>query len=936
MNNYKETLNLPQTDFPMKANLSQREPLILKRWQDINLYLQLRHHCQKRPKFILHDGPPYANARPHLGTALNKILKDIVIKSKTLSGFDVPYIPGWDCHGLPVELNVEKKVGKPKFKISPKEFRQACRQYAKQQVELQLQDFKRLGVIGDWENPYLTMDFSYEANTVRALAKIIANGHLHRGQKPVHWCTSCNSALAEAEVEYKDKQSPAIDVVFNIIEKEKIKKLFPSFEDQWAEIIVPIWTTTPWTLPANEAVSVHPEIEYSLVQDSTTLKCFIVASERLADVMERYAVIDYKRLGSIEGKALEHILLQHPFLDRKVPIILGYHVTTEMGTGCVHTAPAHGVDDYEVGLQYGLPLSNPVNANSCFEDNIPFVAGKNVFDANSIIINHLQQEAKLLSQAAITHSYPHCWRHKTSLIFRATPQWFISMDQKQLRENALKEIQGVKWVPAKGQHRIETMIASRPDWCISRQRTWGVPITLFINKKTQELHPDMFNLMETIALKIEQEGIDSWFDSEPSTLLGAEADQYEKITDVLDVWFDSGVSHFCVLEHRPLLEVPADLYLEGSDQHRGWFQTSLLTSTAMREHAPFKAVLTHGYVVDGKGFKMSKSLGNVIVPEEIINKYGADILRLWVAAADYRNDISASAEILERSADTYRRIRNTSRFLLANINDFNPESDKVPFDEMLALDRWIVLLTESLQAEIIDSFDSYNFQMIYQKIHNFCTVQLGSFYLDIIKDRQYTSKKDGLPRRSAQTALYYIIEALVRWLAPILSFTAEEIWQYLPGQRPDSVFLTTWFQEFPQSKKSIDELSYWQSLMIVRDEVNKILESFRQAGKIGSALDAEVILYARDSLLDDLKKLGDELRFVLITSSASILPLACKSENAIATAMPELYVQVEISSAFKCSRCWQRRTDVGKNLEHQQLCGRCIENIGAGEYRLYA
>lgn len=938
MTDYKETLNLPQTPFPMKANLPQREPEILNRWQTLGLYQQLRQSCQPRPRFVLHDGPPYANGRPHLGTALNKILKDMVVKSKTLSGYDAPYVPGWDCHGLPIELNVEKKVGKPGQKLSAKQFRQACREYAYQQIALQSNDFQRLGVIGDWEQPYLTMNFKYEADTVRALARIIAKGHLHRGQKPVHWCTLCHSALAEAEVEYRDKTSPAIDVAFKVIEKQKIADLFKIEIEN--EVIVPIWTTTPWTLPANQAVAFNPTLEYTLIKATWEQKTvlFIVVEALIETVMQRYQIENYTVLGTKTGQLFEYIQLQHPFLDRQVPILLGHHVTTEVGTGAVHTAPAHGLDDYELGMHYQLPVINPVNGESCFAPETPVVAGMNVFAANDKLIEHLRHEGALLHVATLNHSYPHCWRHKTPLIFRATPQWFISMEQQGLREQTLTAINQVSWLPSWGRARIEGMINSRPDWCISRQRAWGIPIALFVHKHTQAIHPRTPELMEAVAEKIETEGIDAWFDLPIEQLLKDEATDYYKVNDVLDVWFDSGVSHACVLEKRPELYVPADLYLEGSDQHRGWFQTSLLTSIAMREEAPYKTVLTHGYVVDGKGFKMSKSLGNVIAPDDVVKKLGADVLRLWAAALDHRNDINVSDEILQRSADTYRRIRNTARFLLANLHDFLPEEHMVPAEQLLALDRWAILLAESLQKEIIEAYQQYQFPLIFQKIHHFCNIQLGSFYLDVIKDRQYTAKRDGLPRRSAQTALYYIAESLVRWLAPILSFTAEEIWQYLPGNREPSVFLTTWFTAFPiftQGKQ--DELAYWNGMIQVRDEVNKILEEQRKIGRLGSGLEAEVTLYANHQLFSDLAQLGNELRFVLITSQATVKPFAQATHSALKTAMPDLLVEVSIAEQPKCVRCWQRRADVGNNHSHPELCARCVENVvGIGEQRWYA
>lgn len=931
MTDYKNTLNLPVTDFPMKADLPKREPEMLVRWQKINLYGLLRDVAKNRAKFILHDGPPYANANIHMGTALNKTLKDIVVKSKMLSGFDSPFVPGWDCHGLPIELNVEKKFGKVGDTLSAKAFRKACREYATSQIALQKTDFERLGVLGDWKNPYLTMDFAYEANTVRALAKIVANGHLLRGQKPVHWCTACGSALAEAEVEYKDKISPAIDVAFDVVDAEKCASLFtPTSTPTRVSII--IWTTTPWTLPANEAISVHPEFNYVLVE--TPQKYFILAEDLLNTVMSRYGISDFKVLGKTLGKNLENILAQHPFMNKQVPIILGEHVTTEAGTGCVHTAPAHGQDDYVVGGKYQLPMHNPVNAQSCFVEEVPFFAGLHVFKANEPIIEKLKTSGHLLHQENITHSYAHCWRHKTPLIFRATPQWFISMSQKKLREKTLDVIPEVKWIPAWGEQRIFKMIEARPDWCISRQRAWGIPITLLVHKKTGELHPDTLNIMEKAAQLIEKNGIDAWHDCDISTLI-ADANEYDKITDVLDVWFDSGASHFCVLEKRAELSEPAQLYLEGSDQHRGWFHTSLLTAIAMRENAPYQSVLTHGYVVDAEGRKMSKSVGNTISPADVVKNYGADVLRLWAMATDYTDDISVSDEILKRCSDTYRRIRNTMRFLLSNLFDFDPAKDCVDAEKLVALDAWMITRLQTLQKKIISAYDAYQFSEIYHTIHNFCSGELGGFYLDVLKDRLYTSAKKGAARRSAQTTLYYLCEVMVRWLAPMMSFTADEIWQFMPGKRNESVFLNTWFTHFP--KIISDGALPWQWLIVARDDVNKILETYRALGKIGSALEAEVILYGTSAVVEKLKKIGGELRFLFIVSDVTVFLKDSATTAQAASATQDLWIQVNVTSHPKCARCWQRREDIGSNAAHSTICKRCIDNItGLGEYRCFS
>lgn len=936
MSDYKDTLNLPETDFPMKASLAQREPETLAFWAELNLYHRLRQQSKGRERFVLHDGPPYANGPIHLGTSLNKILKDIVIKSKTLSGFDAPYVPGWDCHGLPIELNVEKKKGKVGHKISAKDFRQACRDFARSQVDLQRNDFKRLGVVGDWDHPYLTMDFNYEATTIRALAKMIEKGHLHRGQKPVHWCTDCGSALAEAEVEYQEKISPAIDVAFEVVNPQQLFTVMGC--DQSTESVAfPIWTTTPWTLPANEAVCVNPNLDYILVscKFDKRERILVIAKALLEDVMHRYSVSHYQILAESKGDVLEQIILKHPFLDREVPIVLGDHVTTDAGTGNVHTAPAHGQDDYVVGSRYGLPMENPVDARSCFVEGTPLVAGLHVSKANDPIIDTLKSSRHLLHHATLSHSYPHCWRHKTPVIFRATPQWFIAMDQKGLRNLGLKAIDHVRWIPDWGKNRIYKMVEMRPDWCISRQRAWGIPIPLFVHKTTNELHPNTVELMRRAADIVAAGGIEAWFDAEASDFIGKEITDYDKSNDVLDVWFDSGVSHACVLEQRSELSVPADLYLEGSDQHRGWFQTSLLTSIAMRDEAPYKTVLTHGYVVDGKGMKMSKSIGNTVAPSEVIQKYGADILRLWTASSYFIDDIRFSDEIIKRVADAYRRIRNTARFLLSNLYDFNPVVDLVDVDKLVALDFWAIQTTAELQKQILDAYDNYHFQSIYQMIHNFCAVDMGSFYLDIIKDRQYTCRKDGVSRRSSQTAMYYVLESLVRWLAPILSFTSEEIWKHMSDGREESVFLSRWFNQFPSMEKRHDHID-WSELMTVRNEVNKVLEKHRQAGKIRSALEAEVVLYADKNLYQKLKPLDDELRFFLITSGARFETEDMKTTSAEVADELNLFIDVIVSENEKCERCWQRRPEVGLSDEHPTLCQRCEDNVfGLGEVRRY-
>ncbi|MBY8035833.1 isoleucine--tRNA ligase [Vibrio fluvialis] len=948
MSEYKDTLNLPETGFPMRGDLAKREPEMLERWYKEDLYGAIREAKKGKKSFVLHDGPPYANGDIHIGHALNKILKDIIIKSKTLSGFDAPYIPGWDCHGLPIELMVEKKVGKPDQKVTAAEFREKCREYAAGQVEGQKEGFKRLGILGEWDKPYRTMDFSTEANIIRALGKIADNGHLLKGFKPVHWCTDCGSALAEAEVEYKDKVSPSIDVRFKTADEAALLSKFTLTEghEGKGDVSIVIWTTTPWTLPANRAVCLRDDLEYVLIQiEGEQPERIIVASELAKSVMDRAGVEHFHFLGFAKGADLELSQFNHPFYNFTVPAILGDHVTTDSGTGVVHTAPGHGQEDFAVGQKYGLEVANPVGSNGVYLPDTELFAGQHVFKANDAVIEVLKEHGALLHHHAYEHSYPHCWRHKTPIIFRATPQWFVSMDQAGLRENALSAIKGVKWMPDWGQSRIEGMVEGRPEWCISRQRTWGVPIALFVHKETAELHPKTSELIEKVAQLVEQKGIQAWWDVDAAELLGDDAEQYEKVLDTLDVWFDSGVTHYAVVDNREEFHgAEADMYLEGSDQHRGWFQSSLISSIAMKGKAPYKEVLTHGFVVDGQGRKMSKSIGNVVAPKDVTNKLGADILRLWVASTDYTGEVAVSDEILKRSADSYRRIRNTARFFLANLNGFNPATDIIAADEMVALDRWAVARAMAAQQEIVKAYAEYNTHAVVQRLMHFCSVEMGSFYLDVIKDRQYTAKLGGNAQRSCQTALYYIVEALVRWMAPIMSFTADEIWNEMPTNQANGeargkfVFADEWYEGlFGLAEGEELNNEFWTDIQKVRGAVNKLLENARNEKTIGGSLQAEVTLFASDELAAKINKLEDELRFVLLTSKANVKPLAEKSDAAQATDIDGLFVQVNKTEAEKCDRCWHYTPDVGTIKGHETICGRCVSNVdGEGEVRKFA
>ncbi|EPE74753.1 TPA: isoleucine--tRNA ligase, partial [Pasteurella multocida] len=915
----------------MRGDLAKREPNMLKSWYEKDLYQKIRQASKGKKSFILHDGPPYANGTIHIGHAVNKILKDIIVKSKTALGYDSPYIPGWDCHGLPIELKVEGLVGKPNQNISAAQFREACRQYAAEQVEGQKKDFIRLGVLGDWDNPYLTMNYHTEANIIRAFGKAVENGHLYKGSKPVHWCLDCASSLAEAEVEYEDKVSPSIYVRFSAVDSDAVLAKFNATDKGTGNISAVIWTTTPWTIPSNRAIAIHENLDYQLVQFND--ERVILAKDLVEEVAKAAGVEQVVILGESKGKDLEWLRFQHPFYDFSVPFILGDHVTTDGGTGLVHTAPDHGHDDYIIAQKNGIEMAGLIGNDGLFKADVPFFAGKGVFESNDLVVAKLQEVGAMLKFSKIKHSYPHCWRHKTPIIFRATPQWFIGMEKQGLRQQALSEIKKVRWIPDWGQARIEKMVENRPDWCISRQRTWGVPVALFIHKETEELHPRTVELVEEVAKRVEQKGIQAWWDLDTAELLGADADNYIKVPDTLDVWFDSGSTYYSVVKDRPEFNgQEADMYLEGSDQHRGWFMSSLMLSTATDNKAPYKQVLTHGFTVDGQGRKMSKSIGNIVTPQEVMDKFGGDILRLWVASTDYTGEISVSDEILKRAADAYRRIRNTARFLLANLNGFDPKRDLVKPEEMMVLDRWAVDCAYQAQNEIKDAYDNYQFHAVIQRLMKFCSIEMGSFYLDIIKDRQYTTKADSLARRSCQTALWHIAEALVRWIAPVLSFTADEIWQYIPGERGEFVFT----EEFYNGLFALDANeqmndAYWQQVITLRNEVNRVLEQARNDKIIGAALEAELTIYANDTYAPLLAKLQNELRFVLLTSKAEVKPLA--DADVAEGEVKGFAVKVVRSANHKCPRCWH----YSDSKDAESLCSRCDENVnGQGEVRQFA
>lgn len=920
---YKDTLNLPKTSFPMKANLPQREPEILKKWEESKLYQKIRERAKDRPKYILHDGPPYANGHIHIGTALNKILKDLIVKSKNMAGFNAEYVPGWDCHGLPIEHEVDKNLGANKTAYSVSEKRKLCREFATKFLNIQKEEFKRLGVLGDWDNPYLTMSYDYEATIAREFGKFVGNGSVYRGKKPVYWCATCETALAEAEVEYEDHESPSITVKFPAL--SDFGEKFSSLKNK--RVYVLIWTTTPWTIPANLAIAFHPD--YIYVAAETDGEVWILAESLLDQVMEQAGKKNYLILEKFAGRELEGLKCRHPFLNRESLLILANYITLDTGTGCVHTAPGHGQEDYESGLEYNLPIYSPVNDQGRFTSDVEFFAGEYVFAANEGVIKKLAEVGHLVHATTYRHQYPNCWRCKNPIIFRATEQWFISMDKNGLREKALKAIDQVIWIPPWGRDRIYGMIQNRPDWCISRQRAWGVPIIAFTCENCGYVLVEE-SLINYVADFFEKEGADAWFNRSGDDLLpqGTKCPQcqgkkFRKETDILDVWFDSGVSYAAVCEKRPNLHFPADMYLEGSDQHRGWFHSSLLAAVGTRGRAPYRSVLTHGFVVDGEGRKMSKSLGNVIVPEEVINRYGAEILRLWVAAEDYRNDIRISEEILSRLSEAYRRIRNTCRFLLGNLYDFNPEQDMVSQDKMLEIDRWILLRLQKLINRLREAYANFEFHIVFHSLHNFCIVDLSSLYLDILKDRLYVSPPFSLQRRAAQTAFYKILDALVRLMAPILSFTAEEIWQLMPKaqEKAESVHLCL-LPEVDNAYLDQNLERKWHLLLQVRGEVSKALEIARKNKLIGNSLEAAVTLSSPGDLLSFLKQNEGQLKDLFIVSQVIItdapLPDAFVSQE-----IAGLYILVTRAAGKKCERCWVFDPETGKGPKYPSVCPRC-------------
>ena len=948
---YKKTLNLPDTPFPMRGDLARREPQWVKEWQERNVYQRIREASRGRPKFILHDGPPYANGDIHLGHAINKILKDIVTKSRNMAGFDAVYVPGWDCHGMPIEREIEKRHGKG---LPVEKTQSLCRAYAAEQIERQKKDFQRLGVLGDWDHPFTTMAYRSEADEIRTLAKLLAKGYIYRGLKPVNWCFDCGSALAEAEVEYMDRADFAVDVGFPFVEADKVAKAFGLEKLPAEKGWIVIWTTTPWTLPANQALNVHPDNTYELVQ---TERGLLILADDLRDACLARYKLSGRTLASCKGTKLEGIRFRHPFYDRLSPVYLGEYVTLEQGTGIVHSAPAYGVEDFISCRRYGMKddeILTPVMGDGKYDPSLPLFGGMDIWKANPKIVERIRESGNLFSHARIEHSYMHCWRHKTPVIYRASQQWFVAMDEppgfdgakppEPLRATALRGVEATRFFPAWGKARLHGMIAGRPDWTLSRQRQWGVPMPFFIHRQTGELHPRTLELIERVAQRVEQAGIEAWQTLDPRELLGAEAEQYAKMKDTLDVWFDSGSTHQTVMggpdgqktgagSHGRELQFPADLYLEGSDQHRGWFHSSLLVSCMLNGVPPYRSLLTHGFFVDGEGRKMSKSQGNAIEPQKVSGTLGAEILRLWVAATDYSGELSISDEILKRVVEGYRRIRNTLRFLLANTSDFDPKQQAMPVERWVEIDRYALALTAGLQAAILADCEKFEFHPAVARLQTFCSEDLGAFYLDILKDRLYTSAANSPARRSAQNALYHITRSLLCLMAPILSFTAEEAWKaFQPGD--DTIFVHTYYR-LPEVENQVLLMTRWHNLREIRKSVLKQLEDLRVAGKIGSSLQAEVDVYVGPSTFDDLSKLGEDLKFVLITSKATLRQDAALGRTQDGT--EAIRVVAVPSPHKKCERCWHWRADVGADPKHPEICGRCVLNLyGPGEPRRFA
>ncbi|QCI25906.1 isoleucine--tRNA ligase [Buchnera aphidicola] len=936
MKTYKETLNLPQTKFPMKGNLSQKEPEILKDWNKKEIYQIIQQNNKNKKIFLLHDGPPYANGNIHIGHAINKILKDIIIKSKTLSNFYTPYIPFWDCHGLPIEHQIEKKNNTLEYTIKKKKFRKMCQQYATQQVKKQKLDFIRLGIFGDWNNSQLTMHKKLEANVINVLKKIIKKKYLYLGAKPVHWCTKCQSALADAEVEYDNQKTTSIIVKFKILTTKYLKNIFP-IPHKVHTISIIIWTTTPWSLPANRAVAVHPNVKYQLIQFQDNY--IILAKKLIPQIMNTLKIHQWNVITTVFGKDLENIQCKHPFLDFNIPIILSKHVTLEMGTGAVHIAPDHGEDDYLISQKYNIKLANIIDEKGRYISDIhPDLDKKNIFHSNKIILDNIKKNNKLLHSNTIQHTYPHCWRHQTPIIYRATKQWFIKVSDHKLQQTAKNAIKQVHWIPKWGQKKMQIMLENRPDWCISRQRTWGIPMTLFIHKKTGKLHPDTINIMHKIEKMIALKGSEIWWQLDKKIFLGNDSHEYEKSTDILDVWFESGCIHYLNIYDLPQKKEIINMYLEGTDQYRGWFMSSLIIGTILNKVSPYNTILTHGFAVDNKGKKMSKSIGNIVQPSEIVNVFGSDILRLWVASTNYTHDMTISKDTIKQISENYRRIRNTSRFLLGNLYDFNHKIHTIPTNQMIALDLWIITKTKILQNKIIKLYQNFKFHKIIKHIIKFCSITLGSFYLDIIKDRQYTTQKNSTARRSCQTAIYYIIQSLVRWMTPILPFTAHEIWKNIPNiNNTKSIFIKTWFTIKPILQKNIISDEFWKILFKIKIEVNKMLEKIKNKKKINTSLETKVIIYAKRNIYNTLILLEKELKFMLLVSHTSIQKDKYALENINSNKnIPEIKILIKKFLGIKCPRCWNFFNKINLNNQDKKICNRCNKNVNQnGEHRQF-